>query len=71
MNQTFHARAWWEDTKMPKKRKTLRQEMMHALLSHGEAHDVAVRWFEKQDRLKRAKRKGHNDRTERPERENL
>lgn len=51
---------------MPKKRKTLRQEMMHALLSHGETHDVAVRWFEKQDRLKRAKRKGHNGRGERP-----
>ena len=66
MNQTYRARARWEDTKMPKKRKTLRQEMNQALLSHGPAHFIALKWFEKQDRLKRAKRKGHNDQAQRP-----
>lgn len=56
----LRARARWEDTKMPKKHKTLRQEMDEALLSHGPAHFIALKWFEKQARLKRAKRKRHN-----------
>ena len=52
---------------MPKKRKTLRQEMNEALLSHGPAHFIALKWFEKQDRLKRARRKGHNSAIGRPD----